>query len=255
VVHGRYYAGWPRFETAGSLIIVSNPAKISPTLASLFPSPALVAEMRVSGDPALLLPAERQHVGKAVAKRIGEYTAGRLCARRIFQEFGLADIAIRAGTSREPLWPDSLVGSITHTTGFCAAVIAYKSNLAGVGLDSEVAGSVKPQLFPSICTSAEIDWIRTLPLAQQSNAATLLFSAKEAFYKCQFPLVREQLGFHDATIEVPSWGEARGVIKIHATRAIAFTRVANRPVLANFLFHEQFVTVAVALPAEHRAAP
>jgi 4'-phosphopantetheinyl transferase EntD len=216
-------------------------------LASLFPANAQAAEMREPGDPALLLPDEGLYVAKAVAKRVGEYTAGRLCARRALQGLGVADTAIRVGAAREPLWPEAVVGSITHTTGFCAAVVASKSNLVSVGLDSEIAGSVKPQLFPSICTPAEIDWIQRLPIEQQGDAATLIFSAKEAFYKCQFPLVREHLGFHDAAVKVPTWGEVRGVLEIHATRAIAFV---SQPLLANYLFHEQFVTVGVALRAE-----
>jgi 4'-phosphopantetheinyl transferase EntD len=253
VVHRRYYAGWSPFETAGSLTIVFNPAKISAALASLFPANSQVAEMREPGDPALLLPDERPYAARAVAKRVGEYTAGRLCARRALQGLGLAETAIRVGAAREPMWPEAVVGSITHTTGFCAAVVASKTNLAGVGLDSEIAGSVKQQLFPSICTSAEIDWIQTLPIEQQGAAATLIFSAKEAFYKCQFPLVREHLGFHDARIEVPTWGAERGTLKIHATRAIAFTRVVSEPLLINYLFHEQFVSVGVALRAEKAA--
>jgi 4'-phosphopantetheinyl transferase EntD len=235
-------------------MIALNPAKISLMLASLFPANVSAAEMRELGDPALLLAEEKQYAGKAVAKRIGEYAAGRLCARRALAQFGLVEFALRVGESREPVWPESMVGSITHTTGFCAAVAATKSNLLGVGMDTEIAGSVKPQLFQSICTPREIEWIRTLPCAQQTEAATLLFSAKEAFYKCQFPLVREHLGFQDATIEVLGWGEARGVLKIHATRAIAFTRVSRQPVLTNYLFHEHFVSVGVALQAE-KAVP
>jgi 4'-phosphopantetheinyl transferase EntD len=206
--------------------------------------------MREPGNPALLLPDERQYVAHAVAKRLGEYTAGRLCARRMLRELGLIESAIRVGAAREPLWPESVIGSITHTTGFCAAVVAQKSSLAAVGLDSEIAGSVKPHLFPSIFNPVEIDWIRTLPGAEQGHAATLLFSAKEAFYKCQFPLVREHLGFHDATIAVPKWGERQGVLEIHATRPIAFTQVASPLFKVNYLFHEQFVTVGVALQAK-----
>jgi 4'-phosphopantetheinyl transferase EntD len=210
----------------------------------------LAAEMREYGDPALLLPEERQFVAKAVLKRVGEYTAGRLCARLILRELGLSDFAIRAGEEREPIWPESVVGSITHTSGFCAAVAADQSGVRGLGLDSEIAGSVKPELFPSICTPSEIDWIATLPVTQQRDAATMLFSAKEAFYKCQFPLVRERLRFHDATIEVLKWGEDRGVLKVHTSPGIAFKKFASQVLAANYLFHQNFITVGVALTVE-----
>jgi 4'-phosphopantetheinyl transferase EntD len=116
-------------------------------------------------------------------------------------------------------------------------------------LDSEVTGSVKAELWPSICTSSEIDWLHSLPESEQAIAATLIFSAKEAFYKCQYSLLRERLGFHDASVEVVSTGAARGDFRIHATRPIALAGHAVLPVQGKYLFHQQFVTAGIALAA------
>src|SRR5271154_3071548 len=149
-----------RFLCLPSLYIASidaNPAKLSPTLANLFPPGAIAAEMREPGDPSLLLPAEAQYLGKAVLKRVQEFAAGRLCARALLAEFGIHDFPIKVADDRQPVWPETLVGSITHTAGLCAAVVAPRSVLRAVGLDSEVAGSVKAELWPSICTADEID--------------------------------------------------------------------------------------------------
>jgi 4'-phosphopantetheinyl transferase EntD len=218
-------------------------------LGYLFPPGALVAEMREPVNPSLLFPAEAQCIGKAVYERAQEFAAGRLCARALLAEFGVHDFPVTVAADRQPVWPGTLVGSITHTAGLCAAVVAERTRLRAVGLDSEVAGSVKVELWPSICTSFEIEWLRSLPESEQAIAATLIFSAKEAFYKCQYSLLRERLGFHDASVEVVSTGAARGDFRIHATKSIALAGHAVLPVQGKYLFHQQFVTAGIALAA------
>jgi 4'-phosphopantetheinyl transferase EntD len=228
---------------------VNNPAVLSARLQALFPPGALAAELCEAGDPGFLYPEEAVHLGNAVAVRRQEFAAGRLCARRVLAEFGILNFPLKAAEDRQPLWPANLVGSITHTEGFGAAVAAEKKFLAAVGIDTEVAGRVKSELWQSICTPGEIRWLRILPQSQQAAAATLIFAAKEAFYKCQYPLAGEWLNFHDATIEVVSWGAACGSMTIRANRSMAFAQRASMPLEGRYLFHEQFVTAGVAVPA------
>jgi 4'-phosphopantetheinyl transferase EntD len=228
-------------------IIKINPAKLTMSLSELFPPGALVAELREPGDPAALLPDERQYHRAAVQKRLQEFAAGRVCAHRLLAEFGIVDFPVRVAADRQPLWPDALVGSITHTSGFCAAVVATKESFSAVGIDSEIAGSVKAELWRRICTPSETAWLRSLPEGEQTTAATLIFTAKEAFYKCQYPLVREHLDFHDATVE-PAWGTARGEFRIHANRSIALARHVSLPLQGGYLFHEEFITTGIAVP-------
>jgi 4'-phosphopantetheinyl transferase EntD len=227
-----------------------NPATLSNRLGSLFPPGAVAADLREPGDPELLLPAEAVHVGRAVRKRVEEFAAGRLCARRALAEFGIVDFAIKAADDRQPIWPDSIVGSITHTRGYGAAVVAERRSAAALGLDSEVVGDVNAQIWPSICVPTETAWIESLPASEQAAAVTLIFSAKEAFYKCQYALVRERLNFRDVRVEVAAWGASSGVYRIHATRTIALHTRAVLPVPGRFLFHEELlVTTGLALAA------
>jgi 4'-phosphopantetheinyl transferase EntD len=230
-------------------IIAANPAKLSPGLSSLFPPGALVAELREPGNPILLMPAEAQYIGKAVLKRRQEFAAGRLCARRLLSEFGIRDFPVEVADDRQPVWPEHIVGSITHTSGFCAAVVGQKKLLVTVGLDSEVAGNVKTELWPSICVPSEIDWLRSLPESEQAIAATLIFSAKEAFYKYQYPLTRERLNFHDASIELLGWAALSGTFTIRANRHLAIAEYVALPMRGQYLFHEQFVTAGIGLAA------
>jgi 4'-phosphopantetheinyl transferase EntD len=223
-----------------------NSARLSTILEGLFPAGVVAAELREPGNPELLMPAEARHLDRAVPKRIQEFAAGRLCARRALAEFGFGDRAVEAADDRQPIWPGTMVGSITHTTGFCAAVVAERQQVAALGIDSEVAGDVKIELWPSICLPTELDWIHSLPEGQQAAAVTLLFSAKEAFYKCQYPLARERLGFKDVRVEAAGWG-TDGEFRIHAMRNIALR--AALPLSGRYLFHEEFVTAGMGIAA------
>jgi 4'-phosphopantetheinyl transferase EntD len=231
-----------------------NIASLSSRVCSLFPPGVAAAELREKGDPSLLLPEEAVHVGRAVAKRVQEFAAGRLCARQALAEFGIVDFPIRVADDRQAIWPDGLVGSITHTAGFCAAVVAERRRIASVGLDSEVVGDVKGEIWPSICAPIETAWIDSLPAAQRAAAVTLIFSAKEAFYKCQYPVTREFLDFLDVRVEAAAWGAPDGSFTVHPIRTIVIAKDRVLPLQGRYLFHERFVTAGMALAGSTRSA-
>lgn len=224
-----------------------NPSNLSPLLASLFPAGVIVTELREPGDPAALLPAESVHLARAVAKRAQEFAAGRLCARRALREFGIDQYPLSVAADRQPMWPPGFVGSITHTAGLCAAAVASRDVVAAVGIDTEIVGHVTPDIWPTICVAGEAAWVDSLSLAEQAAAVTLIFSAKEAFYKCQFPLTGEWLDFHDLSVEPQSWGESAAQVLIRPTRRIRFEEHSPLPLSGRHLFHGEFVSVGMAL--------
>jgi 4'-phosphopantetheinyl transferase EntD len=226
-----------------------NPANLSSYLIGLFPAGVVAAELRTPGDPALLMPAEAVYLGRAVPKREREFAAGRLCARRALAEFGIVDFPLEVADDRQPKWPDFMVGSITHTTGFCAAVAAPRTRIAALGLDSEVVGDVNAEIWHSICVASETAWVQSLPAPERAAAVTLIFSAKEAFYKCQYSVVRERLDFHDVSVEAVAWDTSDGAFRIRATRSIAIAERATLPMQGRYLFHEGFVTAGMGLAA------
>jgi 4'-phosphopantetheinyl transferase EntD len=227
-----------------------NPAVLSAALGSLFPAGTVVAELRSPGNPQLLLPTEGAHLGRAVPSRIQEFAAGRLCARRAMASFGIAGFALRAADDRQPIWPPSVVGSITHTAGFCAAAVAERSRVRAVGIDTEIMGRVNAQIWPSICTPGEMAWVASLAPPDRAAAANLIFSAKEAFYKCQYPLTGEALNFHDARVEVPDFGASEGLFSIHPMRELAIARESALPLQGRYLGHEGFITAGVSLSSQ-----
>lgn len=226
----------------------SNPVLLPSGLHSLFPPGVVAAQMRGAGDPSLLLPAEADCVARAVPKRIREFAAGRQCARRALAEFGVAGFALRMAQDRQPLWPDGIIGSITHTAGLCMAAVAERPRFLGLGLDCEVAGAPSEDLWPTICRASELAWIHSLPLTDRSAAVTLIFSAKEAFYKCQYPVVGEWLDFHDLQIEVAAWGVREGAFELSPTRRIAFADQSALPVRGRFACVDAFVVTSVVVP-------
>jgi 4'-phosphopantetheinyl transferase EntD len=225
-----------------------NPATLSPALSKLFPAGVVAADLRDPGDAELLLPAEARYLGRAAPKRVREFAAGRLCARRALAEFGIVDFAIEVADDRQPVWPASMVGSITHTAGFCAAVVAERGLVGTLGMDSEVVGDVNPEIWSRVCVPVERAWLLALPASQQPAAITLIFSAKEAFYKCQYPVVHEPLDFQDVRVETP-WGAEDCLFRIHPTRHIAMCKHAAMPMQGRYLFHQEFVTAGVGVAA------
>ena len=224
-----------------------NAARLSQPLQSLFPTGVVVADMREPGYVSQLLPGEADTLARAVPKRIGEFVAGRLCARRALAEFGIANFALKVRQDRTPEWPASVVGSISHTAGMYLAAVAAKSQVAALGIDCELVGHVSAEIWPTICGATEFKWVESLPARERPAAVTLIFAAKEAFYKCQYPLTREWLDFKDLDVRVNAWDPCRSQYEIQACRPLALANLMSLPVTGAYLFQDGFVTAGVAM--------
>ncbi len=232
-----------------------NPAQLSVELQGLFPPEVVVAESREVGDPSLLMPEEAEYLGRAVFKRVQEFAAGRCCGRRALAEFGIHGYALRVAEDRLPVWPPGIVGSISHTSGWCAAAIAERRHILSLGLDCEGVAAVPVDLWSTICLPRELEWIHSLALTDRAAAASVIFSAKEAFYKCQYPITREWLDFHDVLIEPLAWDGKQAGFSVNTVRRIALDGYARLPLAGKYLVQEQFVAAAVSLAAEGGAIP
>lgn len=170
-----------------------------------------------SGDPGLpsraLFDEESKQIASAVERRRLEFACGRQCARAALRRLGVPDAPLLSGSQREPLWPAGVVGSITHTQGLCIAAAALSRNYAGVGIDLELDQPLLPEVAERVATVAEMHALASSP---SSIAARLVFSAKEAFYKCQFYRTRQFLNFFDVSIELEAHGEFSVELKVDA---------------------------------------
>ena len=236
---------------------LTSPAHHSPRIEALFPPGVIAAEVSGPVPLGLLYPAEAAGLGRMVASRAAEFAGGRLAARLALERLGVEGFAVTAAPDRKPVWPEGVVGSITHSAGLCAAVAARHGECLGLGLDTEQVGRVTAPLAARICVPSELAWIESLEEAQRPAGRALVFAAKEAFYKAQSPLTDEWLGFEALAVEVPDFaaGLAQGGVgRILATptRAIALDALADRPWWGRFRFYDGFVTAGLSLSKPDR---
>ena len=146
--------------------------------------PGLFGAQMVDADqPVFLAPQEEVLVAKAAPKRRREFALGRACAHTALSVLGHADTVIGRRENGAPHWPDGVVGSITHTSGYAAALVAEAARFSGLGLDAERLGGVTVKLWPRLFDAGECDYLEKLDEGNRKLVATLFFSAKEASYK------------------------------------------------------------------------
>ena len=151
----------------------------------------------LSGDPH---PDEWEDIASAAPNRQKEFAAGRLLARALSEQLGLPPAPLRRAEDRAPLWPDDRAGSLSHCDTLCAAAVGKRSAFQSVGVDVETIGRVEEKLWPTLFTEKEADYFSSLAPDTVALETTLFFSAKESFYKCQYPLTQEWVGFQDVEI-------------------------------------------------------
>ena len=166
--------------------------------------PPEVHSICTTAEPDLgqLYPEEESCVRHAVAKRRREFAMGRLCARRALAHLGIRDFPLVAGKDRAPIWPETIVGSLSHCEGLCAVAVAPRSAVAAIGIDVELAEGLSSELFRLVLTDAEVAFARTLPEQEAGRWAKIVFSAKESIFKCIYPRTGIFLEFRDCTVEL-----------------------------------------------------
>ncbi|MFW8595356.1 4'-phosphopantetheinyl transferase family protein [Cribrihabitans neustonicus] len=137
---------------------------------------------------------------RAVEKRRNEFAAGRAAAHRAMRALGRSPAPVLVGEDRAPVWPKGLAGSISHTRSCAMAVLAEAGTVQGLGLDVEEDLPLKNDLLPAICSAREQAWLRRQ--AEPGRMAKLIFSAKEAAYKCQYALSCAYYGFDGMELEI-----------------------------------------------------
>jgi 4'-phosphopantetheinyl transferase EntD len=222
-------------------------------LMQLFPPTVRVVEL---SDPDLaepLFPEEELAVARAVEKRRVEFALGRTAARKALGALGIAPVALPANPDRSVAWPDGVCGSITHAERICAAVAALRSDHAGLGIDAEVNGRVQRNLWSHVATAREIAWFEAQSdELEAARRATLLFSAKEAFYKAQFCKSRAWVGFHDAELTF----DASGAFEVELLIDVADVFARGQRFAGRYAFTAQHVLTSVVLPPNGgRSAP
>ncbi|SCX60890.1 enterobactin synthetase component D [Pseudomonas sp. NFACC32-1] len=144
-------------------------------------------------------------IQRSVPKRQAEFLAGRICARAALHRLDGQPCVPAIGEDRAPVWPAHVSGSITHSTGRAAAIVARKEHWQGLGMDLEnlLDPERAERLAGEILTPPELLRLATTSQDDRALLVTLTFSVKESLFKALYPIVGKRFYFEHA--EVLEW--------------------------------------------------
>nr|ASV46742.1 4'-phosphopantetheinyl transferase [uncultured bacterium] len=212
--------------------------------------PAVVACAEAFDDPPdePCFPGEEDLIAGAVPGRRREFITARRCARDALGRLGHPPAPIRPGPKREPLWPDGVVGSITHCAGYRAAAVARTAEVASVGIDAETHDPLPEGVYGLVAVPDERPMLDDLAAADNGvHWGRLLFSAKESVYKAWYPLTGRWLGFEEARLTIDrAAGVFTASILVDGARADAGPPL--RVMAGRYLVRDGLVLTAVSVP-------
>ncbi len=208
--------------------------------------PWSAAELHGEPDPAQAGARAGEPTGRRSGARSHEFARGRLCARRALRGLGVEEAPVGIGPDGEPLWPAGVVGSITHTGSYAAAVVAHASGLRSPGLDAEPVRPMSEVLAAEVLTPLERARLRDA--GDPALLAVLCFAAKEAAFKAWFPLHRQWIEHHH--LAVRTTGPGRLVVEATPSGLAELGAIGPFPGRAALMSRSvPTVVVAVSAPA------
>lgn len=183
-------------------------------------------------------------VERATSTRRREFAAGRTCARSALRQLGVRPQPILAGRWGEPIWPRGIVGSISHSQGYCACAVARSQAFYGIGIDVEQNTPLKPAVVKGITLDEERSRLADLECtAPEINWDVILFSAKETVFKALCPARQEPMEFSDLSIFID---ERQTTFEAKCVQEAPGKAVT---VQGRWRIHGDFVLTAAALPS------
>jgi 4'-phosphopantetheinyl transferase EntD len=125
--------------------------------------------------------------------------AVRIVARQLLAQIGLAGCVLPKGSSGAPIWPNGVVGSLSHDSRIAVAAVGRGRDFRALGIDVEPAEALPSELLDLIATPQERAKIGIDPYHGR-----LLFAAKEAVYKAVYPIDQTFLDHHDVEVNLPN---------------------------------------------------
>jgi 4'-phosphopantetheinyl transferase EntD len=214
-------------------------------LKGLLPERVSAVDGKIEAASGDLFPEEAASIRSAVPKRQREFLAGRVFARRALAAAGFPACSLPSKLDRTPAWPPGTVGSITHSDRYCGAAVAPSREIAAIGIDIEETSRFEAEFLRFICTPAEYEALEPLPSERRRVLGTVVFSAKESFFKCQYTLTGALFGFMAVEIQLDEPAGEFAVRPCGGSDVLArFRRTRGR-----FLARDGVVSTAIALSA------
>lgn len=147
-----------------------------------------------------LFDTELAYLARARNKRRSEFGTARCCARSALRCLGLPAMPLVPNLDRSPWWPTGVIGSISHCDQWAIAACSVNSRFSAIGVDIEENKPLAPELIDLICAENEVVNLSNALHIETLKIGKIIFSLKEAIYKCQYTLTKSLFGFHDIEI-------------------------------------------------------
>jgi enterobactin synthetase component D len=158
---------------------------------------ALPLPLEVRAEYASWLPAKWQN---AVEKRKAQAIGARWCAIAAARAVNVELTALPLDEAGCPIWPNGLVGSLSHCERKAVAVVSRTLKNLGVDVEELFDQSKVELLSDTVLTPQE-----KRSLSADSELArwqlSAIFSLKEAAYKALFPELRVFVDFHQLEVD------------------------------------------------------
>lgn len=137
---------------------------------------------------------EQQLVERAIPARRAEFFSGRFYAHHLLRKLGCVDEPILRGAKGEPLWPDGILGSISHDLDQVVVVLFQSEQKSGFGIDLLLDTTrVESSLEYLIALPGELE--RLVDLRTNISLLALVFSLKESVVKAVSPGIDHFMDF------------------------------------------------------------
>lgn len=164
------------------------------------------------------LPSESQ---QWVTKRKAQFLAGRIAAKNALQTISADNKTIHIGEHREPLWGNKIIGSISHSDGLSIAIAQFQtSSNQGIGLDIQTIlndQEINDSANAVLTANDEIFLKKEIHAYSYNQLFTLLFSAKESFFKAVFNDVGHHFDFDAVSLKSVDYDSRTLLLKCEKT--------------------------------------
>lgn len=186
---------------------------------TLFPADVPFFVTNDWSDSETLFPAEKSYLEGKLEIRRKEFIRSRYCVKVGFERLNLPYKSVLPNQRRMPVWPDNVIGSISHSYDMAGAAVCLSKSYRSVGLDIEKLSARKSedQIARYICTPDELDIIQEGDSDERVKKSRLVFCAKEAIFKCLYPLCQVFFGFKDASVD---WSDD-GTYRVRLNKSIS----------------------------------
>jgi phosphopantetheine--protein transferase-like protein len=216
-------------------------------LESLLPPGIHAVEGSILHEGWDVTPEELARTAAHLAHRKAEFLTGRTYARRALRSLGMPAPTIGWNADRSPIWQEGVIGCITHTRDYCAAVVARTDGpdaIRGIGIDIETPGRITDAIAMKTFTEGERAALAQVPEALRQERMCAMFCAKEAFYKMQFPLTKAWVGFQDVEVALGS----NGILRLTLRKEIAGPWSKSSVFSGRFTLAPGMVAALVVIP-------